>query len=272
MTVREKIGLVPAAGLASRIAPLPCSKEIFPVGYFPNEETGRIRPKVACHSLFEKLVRAGVKKAFVVTRPGKWDILSYLGSGKNLGLNLAYLVIEQTAGVPFTIDHAFPFMENALTMFGFPDIIFEPEDAFILLENQQIATGADIVLGLYPAVWPHKADMVKIDDKNRILDIIIKPASTDLRYTWIIAVWTEVFTRFIHEFLSRPMTEKKEKVKEIFIGDLILEGIRAGISVESVVFKNENYVDIGTPEDLMRVIRENVRVADLIADSAEMAR
>ena len=40
------VGLVPAAGRAKRIAPLPCSKEIFPVG-FRRDAQGDVRPRVA---------------------------------------------------------------------------------------------------------------------------------------------------------------------------------------------------------------------------------
>ena len=55
------IGLVPAAGRATRIQPLPCSKELLPVGF---QATGRLdddqalRPKVVSHYLLESMFRA----------------------------------------------------------------------------------------------------------------------------------------------------------------------------------------------------------------------
>lgn len=70
MPTREVIGLIPCGGLASRIAPLPCSKEILPVGLLKTAD-GLLRPKVVSHYLLEKLRQGGVRKAFVILRNGK---------------------------------------------------------------------------------------------------------------------------------------------------------------------------------------------------------
>lgn len=251
----ERIGLIPAAGFASRLGPLPCSKEIYPVGYGFSVNEGKIGSRVACHSLLEKMANADVKKIYIISRPQKLDILSYLGSGKNMGLNLAYLVVEQTSGVPFTLDCAFPFVKSALIFFGFPDIIFGPHDALKRLANRQRATDADIVLGLYRTERPQKSDMVKLDQRGKVLDIVIKPSSTNLVYTWIVAVWTAVFSRFLHTFIGNRSTFEKKGSEELYIGDVIREGLRAGLSVEKVIFCDGNYMDIGTPEDLIQVTR-----------------
>ena len=55
---QEVIGLVPAAGQGTRISPLPCSKELYPVGFRQVDEKGTVQPKVVCHYLLEKM-RAG---------------------------------------------------------------------------------------------------------------------------------------------------------------------------------------------------------------------
>jgi glucose-1-phosphate thymidylyltransferase len=60
--------------------------------------------------------------------------------------------------------------------FGFPDIIFQPEDAFVQLLARQASTKAGIVLGLFPTDQPQKVDMVDLDDDGRIRLIEIKPA------------------------------------------------------------------------------------------------
>ena len=43
---------------------------------------------------------------------------------------------------------------------GFPDILFEPDDAFRQLLAYQAAKETDVVLGLFPCDQPQKADMV----------------------------------------------------------------------------------------------------------------
>lgn len=60
---QEVIGLLPAAGQATRIAPLPGSKELYPIG-FRSVEGGSLRPKVVCHYLLEKMRLAGIRKAY----------------------------------------------------------------------------------------------------------------------------------------------------------------------------------------------------------------
>jgi glucose-1-phosphate thymidylyltransferase len=46
---REVVGLIPAGGHAKRIAPLPCSKELYPVGFRAVDDGRSLRPKVVCH-------------------------------------------------------------------------------------------------------------------------------------------------------------------------------------------------------------------------------
>ena len=77
MNSREVVGFIPAGGQASRIAPLPCSKELFPVGLHTAAE-GRGSPaKVVAHYLLEKMRFAGITNAYIVLRPRKWDIPAY---------------------------------------------------------------------------------------------------------------------------------------------------------------------------------------------------
>ena len=90
----EIIGLLPAAGLANRIAPLPCSKELFPIGFRPIGSTEELRPKAVCLYLLESMRQAGVQKTFVVLRDGKWDIPAFLGDGRSLDMQLAYLMMN----------------------------------------------------------------------------------------------------------------------------------------------------------------------------------
>lgn len=197
----EIVGLLPAAGQAARIAPLPCSKELYPIG-FRQVDSHSLRPKVVSHYLLEKMRLAGAKKAYIIIREGKWDIPTYLRDGTIVDMSLAYLMITLPFGAPYTLDQAYPFVQNALIVFGFPDIIFQPDDAFVQLISKQMDTGADLVLGLFPAIQPQKMDMVDLDDKGLIRRIVIKPDQTDLFYTWIIAVWTPVFTDFLHKYLA----------------------------------------------------------------------
>ncbi len=249
----EIIGLLPAAGLANRIAPLPCSKELFPIGFQKIADLEGERPKAVCHYLLESLRQAGVRKTFIILRDGKWDIPSFLGDGRSLDMQLAYLMMNLPYGAPYTLDQAYPFVQKALIAVGFPDIIFQPTDAFARLGQCQKETDADLVLGLFPVDQPHKMDMVDLDENGRVQQIVIKPKQTTLAYTWFIAVWTPKFTHFMHNFLQKHLTDAN-LAKELYLGDVIQAALDAAFYVESVLFQDGRYIDIGTPEDLMKAV------------------
>jgi len=257
---REIVGLLPAAGEAKRIAPTPCSKELYPIGFRGVDEGRSLRPKVAAHYLLEKLRLADITKAYIVLRKGKWDIPAYFGDGAILNMELAYLIMGLPFGVPFSLDQAYRFVQNAVVAFGFPDILFQPDDAFVQLLSRQKAAGADVVLGLFSANSPQKADMIDLSENGRVRQVIIKPPRTALRYTWNIAVWTPVFTQFLHEFLATVQIEDKPAGAEagrleLSLGQVIQAAIDNLLVVDSVILPAASYLDIGTPEDLVKAVQ-----------------
>lgn len=260
----EVIGLFPAGGQATRIAPLPCSKELYPIGFRRVAEDGSFRPKVSCHYLLEKMQMAGITKVYIVLRNGKWDIPAYLGDGKMVEMHLAYLIMRIPFGVPYTLDQAYPFVQNAIVALGFPDILFQTDDAFVQLLHRQMETNADVVLGLFATNQFQKWDMVDIEANGKIRQIVIKPSQTHLRYNWAIAIWTPVFTRFMHEYLdtilkaNRPENAENNELKrkELCIGEVIQAAIINNLFVEGVIFPDDSCLDIGTPDDLVEAVRK----------------
>lgn len=144
----EKIGLIPAAVIAGRLGSLPFSKELLPVGF--NAQKKEPCLKLVSNYLLEKFHHVGVKKAYIIIRKGKWDIPDYYGDGGEIGIQLAYLIMSHLFGVPYTLDQAYPFVKTSKVFLGFPDILFEPENAFAVADAAQEQKSADIILGLYP--------------------------------------------------------------------------------------------------------------------------
>lgn len=253
----DRVGLVPAAGLGERVAPLPCSKELFPVGL--HREGGRVTPKVVSQYLLEGMRQAGVTRAYIVLRAGKWDIPAYFGDGARLDLSLAYLLMRSPGGPPYTSNQAYPFVRDALVAFGFPDIVFQPADAFSRLFDRQAATGADVVLGLFPAPDAYKqADAVQLDHIGRVLSVTPKPHTVLAPLTWILAVWTPAFSRYMHEYLSEPGGSESE----ISMGHVLRAALAGGVSFDQVTFEQGAYLDIGTPEDLVEAVRRAAQAAE----------
>jgi glucose-1-phosphate thymidylyltransferase len=249
---REIIGVIPAGGQGTRLGPLPLSKEIYPIGYDPSREG---RPKAVCNYLLDKMRSAGIKKAYIVLRGGKWDIPTYLKDGKMLGMNLAYLIMDSPFGVPFTIDQAFPFVQNNIIAFGFPDILFKPDDVFVRLLDRLTISGCDAVLGLFPTDRPHNADLVDFDVEGRIINLEIKPSQTNLHFTWGAAVWSPIFSQFIHSYVTAQKPFASEK-KELSMSEVVKAAIDNNLRVEAVHVSDEPFLDIGTPEGLLRAAKQ----------------
>jgi glucose-1-phosphate thymidylyltransferase len=250
----EVIGLIPAGGLATRLAPLPFSKEVYPIGFRRAQGEQGTRPKVACHYLLEKMKLAGIAKAYIVLREGKWDIPAYLRDGAIVNMHLAYLLLGLPFGTPYTLDQAYPFVRHSTVAFGFPDIIFEPDDAFLRLLARQSHSNACVILGLFPADRPDRVDMVDWHDDGGVRRIVSKPDHTHLSHSWCIAVWTPLFTQFLHEYVAaqRGMAGTNS---EVSVGEIVQVAIEAGLPVEGIRVSDKPYLDIGTSEGLVRAIK-----------------
>lgn len=258
------MAVLPAAGRSLRLAPLPCSKEILPVGLQAMIDLRASRLKVVSHYLLECLQKADIRKGYIVIRQGKWDIPAYWGCGGMLGMNLAYVVIEGSSGPPDTIDRAYPFVKDKIVAFGFPDIIIRPKEVFAKLLDRLNYSGSDVVLALFPAHDSKAMDMIDIDAALRVRAIHLKPRTTRLRYAWLCAVWTPIFTEFLHQFLCRVKQGEKAGVVgnrridaqgDIPVGVVLKEAVEAKLKVEGVTFATGRYIDIGTPQALSMVHR-----------------
>lgn len=251
---QRAIGLLPAAGHATRLGPLPCSKEIYPIRPDTIAHDYNSRPKAVGHYLLEKMRYAGISEALIVIREGKWDVLEYFKDGALVGMRLGYLLTAVPWGVPYTLDQAYPFVCDANVAMGFPDIVFSGSDAFERIITHQAKSRADVVLGLFPADQPSTMDVVEVNAVGRVISVLSKPMQTILTQTWGIAVWAPSFTKFLHDYLcGRPTPEKQQP--ELSIGNVIQAGIiEGGIVVEGISVSNEPFLDIGIPENLERIL------------------
>jgi glucose-1-phosphate thymidylyltransferase len=222
-----------------------------------------MRPKVASHYLLEKMKRAGVSRTFIVLRNGKWDIPAYWGDGTLADMHLAYLVMRVPYGPPYTLDQAYPFTRATRVVFGFPDILFQPDNTFVHLLARQESSHADMVLGLFPAHDNRHMDMVDIDHTGQVREVFLKPLQSRLTYAWICAVWTPVFSQFMHDYLTVALKETDsqhskrtgQKNLELTVGAVIQAAVQRGLQVEGITFATGSYVDIGTPDGLLQINR-----------------
>ncbi len=260
------VGLIPAAGRATRLGNIPCSKELLPVGFQTGAGDGHPQPKPVSQYLVEQMRLAGCAQVFFIVRRGKWDIADYFGDGARFGLDIGYLMMREPWGPPFTLSQAVPFVGDATVAVGFPDILIHPPDALAQAVARLHATGADVVVGTFPAPLEDSSDCVQTDASGRVVRLIPKednPEGRDHRTTWILAVWGPRFTAFLRENVqqlaemarARRASDKTGKEPEWPLGTVIAAAMQAGLAVDSVHFPHGAFLDIGAPERLVDAIR-----------------
>jgi glucose-1-phosphate thymidylyltransferase len=148
--------------------------------------------------------------------------------------------------------------------FGFPDILFGPDDVFEQLHARMDDADAELVLGLYPATEPADVDMVDLDNTGHVRGIFLKPKSTTLSFTWTCAVWRPGFTEIMHDAVkaahasaeSSPSAyEGLDAQGDFPVGAVIKRAIEANLRVCGVAFEDQTFLDIGTPRSLARALR-----------------
>ena len=224
-------GIIPAAGLGSRIQPLAFSKELLPVGSRRDGEAER--PRAVSEYLLERMVRAGVTRICFVIGPGKSDIMNYYG-GRFGGAAICYVVQSRPNGLCDAVFTALPFIgPDEDVLIGLPDTVWFPEDGFARLPR-----GAFSFL-LFPVSHPEFFDAVVTDDDDRVLEIQVKQENAASSWIWgAFRMPGAVLAELHRRWLARNERDQ-------YIGTLVNDYIAGGGEALAVRAGTE-YVDVGT--------------------------
>ena len=249
MTDSEYVALLPAAGVGSRLPDRSVSKELLRFGNIQEDGSPVISHVLSCLQL------AGIVDVTVVLREGKQDIREYLMSSDWNDINFTFKITPGTSGVPETVALGLDDVQERSVVFGFPDILFEPRDAFVRLIHRLENSEADVVLGLFPTDRPQKMDMVETDSSGRVIDIQIKPNATTLDRTWILAVWRPNFSAYLYKLVrgsAMRLAEVAANCDGSHLGHVFQLAMADGFRIDSESFDDGRVLDIGTPDDLRR--------------------
>ena len=117
------VGVVPAAGYALRLQPLPHSKEVLEVGGRPIMDY-----------LVDRMWAGGADEVRVVTRPEKTDVIA---NAERLG---ASVVLARPATINDSLAAGIAGLAPAdIVLLGFPDSLWDPPDGFRRLADAVVA-------------------------------------------------------------------------------------------------------------------------------------
>ena len=214
------IGVIPAAGRASRLQPLPCSKEVY-----------RIRGRPVIDYLVERMLAGGAEEIRVVTRPEKHDVAARAGELEALTIEVRTATVTESIaagvdGVP----------SDTVVLLGFPDTVWEPLDGFRrLVERLDPAT--EVALGLFRTADLHRSDVIRFGRSGRVVGIAVKPTKPPSDWIWGCAA----ARRSALEGITR------ESEPGGHFDALARRGVVAGIEL------SDRWLDIGTREALARI-------------------
>ncbi len=240
-------GIIPAAGVGSRIQPLAFSKELLPVG--SRLDGGVERPRAVSEYLIERMLRAGATKICFVISPGKSDILEYYGAGVG-DASVAYVVQPAAGGLCDAVFRALPLVRpEEAVIIGLPDTVWFPEDALCALPDDVLA------LLLFPVTRPELFDAVVADEDGRVEEVQVKQRGARSSWVWgAMRMPGAVFASLHKLWLDRGRRDE-------YLGTLFNAYIAGGGEVRGVR-AGESYVDVGTLHgyrEAMRLLGERTR-------------
>ena len=233
-------GIVPAAGIGSRIQPLAFSKELLPVG--SRIHGGEERPRAVSEYLVERMIAGGAEKLCFVISPGKSDIMEYFGATA-WGAEIAYVVQPSPAGLCDAIFRAAVLIpQTEPVLIGLPDTIWTPANALCMLP-------ADVLsFLLFPVDHPELFDAVVTDAAGYVTEIAVKRAGVASKWIWGAIKMPGSIFHALHRLWLRP--ERRDEYFGTLVNAWIAQGghalgIRAG----------DQYVDVGTLNGYRSAIR-----------------
>jgi dTDP-glucose pyrophosphorylase len=223
-------GIIPAAGVGSRIQPLAFSKELLPVGSRVHD--GVERPRAVSEYLVQRMLRAGVRHICFVISPGKSDIVQYWG-GEVGPAQVCYAVQPEPLGLCDAIFRALPLVppeEEAVV--GLPDTVWFPEDGLCRL-------GPGFGFLCFPVDHPERFDAVVATEDGRVLEVQVKDARP--RSHWVWGAF-KLDGRILRELHALWLTREP---RDPYLGTLVNAWLAGGGQAHAVKYGTD-YVDTGT--------------------------
>ena len=238
-------GIIPAAGVGSRIQPLAFSKELLPVGSRFDGQTER--PRAVSEYIVERMLLGGVDKICFVISPGKSDILEYYGARVE-GADLCYVVQPRAAGLCDALFRALPLIRpDEEIVVGLPDTIWFPARALLALPSDEFS------FLLFPVQQPELFDAVITDDSDRVVEVQVK--SNHAASNWVWGAFK--LSGAVLERLFRIWSERGSS--DAYIGTVVNAYIHRG-GRATAARAGQAYVDVGTLHgyrEAMRLLSES---------------
>lgn len=223
------IGIIPAAGHATRIHGIPKMLLPTPEGTLITTLIERMRP---------------MGQIIIGTRPANYELLA--------GMCNALVFRCETETMCETVLRTRKYMrDDEYVTFGMPDTYFEDGLAFAKL-YAELKGGADVAVGVFETrpEQRRKLGMVEFTPGDEVLRVIDKPTETDLRWAWGVLAWKPRFWQYIY-------------TNDPHVGYALPRALASETLDIRAVRMEGGFWDCGTPEeyfDLITYLHEGIAV------------
>ena len=233
-------GIIPAAGVGSRIQPLAFSKELLPVGSRLDGDTER--PRAVSEYLIERMIQGGATRICFVISPGKSDIFEYYG-GNVFSAAVCYAVQPKPAGLCDALFRALPMIhDDDQVLIGLPDTVWFPEHGLCELPDNQLS------FLLFPVDHPERFDAVVTDRRDNVQEIQVKRRDATSNWIWgAFKMPGRTLRDLYHLWCAR---ERRDE----YMGTLVNAWLERGNRAKGVR-AGEAYVDVGTLHGYREALR-----------------
>ncbi len=250
------VGVIPAAGLGSRLGPMGYPKELLPIAFDGNVTTLGMRPRPVMAYSLEMLERARVRRSIVVISELKHEIMQVFGGGESHGQSLVYAVRRLPRGLADAVDAASPWLMGRNVCLTLPDTIIEPASALRDVCAAFSAASADVVLGVFPTSIPEQLGPVRIGVDGAVLEVLDKPKECSIKNTWAIAVWGPRFTQLLAEKNQKAAGEASGPI----LGEVFQAAVERGLDVRAQYFPEGRFFDLGTSTGWGEFLRRSIEM------------
>lgn len=235
-------GVIPAAGKGTRMKPFTNAypKELLPVG-----------EKAVIEHAIEDFKAAGITDICVVVGWKQHAILDYLGSGKDLGVHITYVVQDKRDGLAGAIKATEHFVKDEGFAVVLGDNYVDDKTALKELVDFHEDRGMKATIGTFEPDDVTSYGIIDPSEDNRVDGMVEKP-SKDEAPSNIAISGMYVFESEIFDAIDEI---EKGVGDEYQLTDAIDQMRKEGLDVGYSNIKGSR-IDVGTPERLRRANRE----------------
>ena len=194
----------------------------------------------------EKLKAYGIKKIVMIVGHLGEKIVDHFKDGKNFGVEIDYIFEKEPLGTA----GAFYYLKDKIDakdfMLVFGDVFFDMD--FDRMEDFHFKNSALTTLLAHPNGHPYDSDLIRMDDKGRVIGFDSKHNVRDYWYDNMVNAGMYIINRKLLDLVKEP-------VKTDFEKDILANQVKLGANIYA--YHTPEYVkDVGTVDRINATVEE----------------